>query len=118
MIFRRVFILLLLYGIVWPKPSIAGWCVGVPDRVQLVKDGRVELISQGLYQDGHGRQICHLKQEWKGVAKEACVAWYSAILAAMVQKTKVMMQYPPNDHCQSQLHWGNAEPPHMISNYN
>lgn len=95
-------------------------CRGKVERVQLTGRGAVQVIAPDIYKkesgegDSVGHTICNMSENWKGVTPETCQGWYALILSSLAQDKKIMMQITS---C-TQAAWSNANPPHMISNYN
>ncbi len=90
-------------------------CEGKIDSMQIVYQGRVEILSQELYGDHVGRVLCNMVTDWKGVSADACKTWYSIALASMAQRSKIRIQYDPGDTCAGQGSWSTANRPHMVS---
>ncbi len=89
-------------------------CVGKIDAIQHGYNGRVSIISAGLYGDAGARDICRVDTAWDGVPVGACKAWLSTLLVAYVAGKEVWVQYPGDVACSSIPTWENASRPHAI----
>lgn len=91
-------------------------CDGMVARVQLTREGNVEVISSQLYGNSDGRTVCNIHAEWKGVKPESCRGWYSLMLSSVAMKSKIRVQYSAGQTCAGQPSWSAANAPWMLSN--
>ncbi|GAB2189546.1 hypothetical protein MAH1_11540 [Sessilibacter sp. MAH1] len=105
---------LFVFLIILVPTAFADVCTGLPDRVHLAANGGVSLISQEIYESSKGKQICSVRETWKGVAPEVCNGWYSLILTTLAQKQPLKIQYLNDVQCVNVLDWADAESPHAL----
>ncbi len=94
-------------------------CIGKIDQFMTGKSGGVTVISQDIYGDGLGRDVCNIASQWKGVSSETCKIWASQLLAAFSSQTDARIVYTSSAYtsCSTQASWDAAESPHTVGNF-
>lgn len=90
------------------------FCIGTIDQIATRASGGIAIISEEMYGDLAGRDICSLIVDWKGVAPDTCKSWLTKALMAQVSGKKLFIQYVDGLTCPTQPTWSSASSPFAI----